>query len=444
MLFRTSLIRLLPLLYVLIAAGPLAAAPFAAIVMDARDGSVLHAENADARLHPASLTKMMTLYLTFEAIRDGRLKLDQMVTVSARAAREPPSRIGLREGQRVRVRDLIRAAAIKSANDAATALGEAIAGSEAAFARMMTAKARAMGMTRTTFRNAHGLTTPGHLSSARDMAILARHLMYDFPQYFNIFGRRTTPSLGKVIRNTNALLSSYDGADGIKTGYTVAAGYNLVASARRGSKRIIAVVFGGRSSRARNETVARLLDLGFRTAPARARIVRPGTGGLDPEVMVSSAPPPRAEPPAGLIERGIDAVADAVAAPVAAATAPPPPPLRATAVAQASPPPPRPDPRIAAIVPRPRPGPPAAAEWVVQLGAYRDRSFAIRALKAARNTGAPVLRDARPSVDRTVIRGVPLYQALLTGLTEERALAVCSRLRALPHPCRPQPVDAGG
>ena len=222
------------------------AAPFAALVMDARTGEVLYARNADTRLHPASLTKMMTLYITFEAISRGEISLDTMVTVSKRAAAEPPSKLGLKAGQKIALRYLIRAAAVKSANDAATALGEAIEGSEAKFARRMNKTAKALGMSRTTFKNAHGLTESGHLSTARDMTNLGRHLFFDYPQYYNLFSRRSTDAGMKSVSNTNRkFLAAYRGADGIKTGYTQAAGFNLVASAQRGQERVIATVFGG-------------------------------------------------------------------------------------------------------------------------------------------------------------------------------------------------------
>ena len=158
------------------------AAPYAALVMDARTGEVLHARNADTRLHPASLTKMMTLYIAFEAVERGEISLDQKVRISKHAASEPPSKLGLQSGQRITLRYLIRAAAVKSANDAATAIGEAISGSEAAFARRMTRTAKALGMNSTTFKNAHGLTETGHMSTARDMSKLGRHILYDYPQ----------------------------------------------------------------------------------------------------------------------------------------------------------------------------------------------------------------------------------------------------------------------
>ncbi len=276
--------------------NPASAAPYAAMVVDARSGKVLHARNADTRLHPASLTKMMTLYITFEAIRNGELSLDQKVTISKNAAAEPPSKLGLRSGQKMAVRYLIRAAAVKSANDAATALGEAVAGSEAAFARRMTRTAKALGMTKTTFKNAHGLTAKGHLSTARDMTTLGRHILYDYPEYYNLFSRTSTDAGLRVVYNTNRrLLGSYKGADGIKTGYTNAAGYNLVASAKRGDERIIATVFGGTSTPARNAKVAELLDLGFRRAPKYAKLRKPalpryqGNAGVQVAAAAASA-----------------------------------------------------------------------------------------------------------------------------------------------------------
>jgi len=252
------------------------AAQYAALVMDARTGKVLHAVNADTRVHPASLTKMMTLYIVFDEIRRGRLSLDQKITVSANASDEPPSRLGLKAGQQIELRYLIRAAAIKSANDAATAMGDFIGGSEPAFAAKMNAYARAMGMTNTTFKNANGLTREGHLSSARDMAILGRRLVYDFPQYYNIFSRNSTSAGIATVKNTNRrLLDAYPGADGIKTGYTKAAGFNLVSSAQRGNKRVIVALLGGSSTGARNAEVARLMDMGFAEMPATARLNPP-------------------------------------------------------------------------------------------------------------------------------------------------------------------------
>ncbi|MFX0542737.1 D-alanyl-D-alanine carboxypeptidase family protein [Roseovarius sp. S4756] len=253
-----------------------AAAPYAAMVIDARSGKVLHAENADARLHPASLTKMLTLYIAFEAIEHGEIGLDDNVVITRNAANEPPSKLGLKSGQKIRLRYLIRAAAVKSANDAATAIGEAIEGSEAAFARRMNRTAQALGMTRSTFKNAHGLTEEGHLSTARDMTIMGRHLFYDYPEYYNLFSRITADAgIRKVYHTNRKLLRDYKGADGIKTGYTRAAGFNLVASAQHGNERVIATVFGGRSTATRNARVAELLDIGFKKSPTQVAVNRP-------------------------------------------------------------------------------------------------------------------------------------------------------------------------
>jgi D-alanyl-D-alanine carboxypeptidase len=252
------------------------AAEYAALVMDARNGKVLHASNADTRLHPASLTKMMTLYIAFEAIENGEISLDTTVTISRKAASEPPSRLGLKAGQKIKLRYLIRAAAVKSANDSATAIGEAIEGSEAAFARRMNRTAKAIGMSRTTFKNAHGLTESGHLSTARDMSVLGRHVFYDYPEYYNLFSRKTADAGVRTVTHTNSrFLNSYKGADGIKTGYTSAAGFNLVASAQHGRERIITTVFGGRSTITRNARVTELMDLGFKRAGTRVAVHKP-------------------------------------------------------------------------------------------------------------------------------------------------------------------------
>ena len=258
------------------AATTASAAPFAAFVMDGRTGKEIYSQNADARLHPASLTKMMTLYMAFTAIERGQVRLDSRFTVTQHAAAQPPSRLGLRPGQQIELRYLIRAAAVKSANDAATAIAEGLAGSEPQFAAQMTGMARALGMRSSNFRNANGLTASGHYSTARDMTVLGRRLFYDFPQYYSIFSRRTADAGIATVASTNKrFLDSYAGADGIKTGYTKAAGFNLTASAQRGSKRVIATVLGGQSTAQRNAIMAQLLDAGFGRAPSQVREVRP-------------------------------------------------------------------------------------------------------------------------------------------------------------------------
>ena len=334
------------------------AAPYAAYVMDARTGETLYSENAETRLHPASLTKMMTLYIAFEEIERGNLSLDTMITVSKNAAAQPPSRLGLKAGQKIQLRYLIRAAAVKSANDAASAIGDHIGGTTDKFASRMTRTAKAIGMTDTTFKNANGLTAKGHLSTAKDMSTLGRHLFYDFPQYYNIFSRRSTDAGMAEVANTNRrFLDAYKGADGIKTGYTEPAGFNLTASAERGGVRIIATVFGGKSTADRNAKMADLLDLGFRKAPANANEAPPQTpaypnaddeliagsddqtdglpeveGGVAKTVRVAMAvktsPRPLARPAdqSGAAEEMVAQMADDIAGALAEATAAPPPP----------------------------------------------------------------------------------------------------------------------
>jgi len=269
-------VTLLALLVGVFAANRALAQPFASIIMDARTGEVLASSNANARLHPASLTKMMTLYIAFEAVENGEIDLDTRVQISRHAASQPPSRLGLRAGQRIAFRYLIRAAALRSANDAAAAIAEALEGSVANFSARMNRTAQAIGMTRTRFYNPHGLTHEGHLSTARDMATLGRQLYFDHPDYYNIFSRLSDDAGIATVRNTNrAFLNSYRGADGIKTGFTNAAGYNLAAMAERDGVRILVVVMGARSSAHRLQQVTQLMDRGFRMAPRRAATRRP-------------------------------------------------------------------------------------------------------------------------------------------------------------------------
>jgi D-alanyl-D-alanine carboxypeptidase len=293
-----GLVLALALAFVLTASG-LHAAPYAAYMIDARSGEVLYEENAQTRLHPASLTKMMTLYIAFEEISRGNISLDSMVTISKHAAAQPPSRLGLRAGQKIQLRYLVRAAAIKSANDAATAIGEFISGgSEPAFAERMTRTARAIGMDNSTFKNANGLTAKGHLSTAHDLTILGRRLFYDFPQFYNLFSRRSTDAGLATVNNTNRrFLDAYDGADGIKTGYTVPAGFNLTASAERDGKRLIATVMGGASTDDRNRKMSKMLDKGFAAAPRNAPVNPPPPAdyqGADAALVAEAAQAPDA------------------------------------------------------------------------------------------------------------------------------------------------------
>lgn len=233
---------------------------YAGIVVDVASGEVLYAEDADSPRRPASLAKLMTLYLLFEAIESGKLSMGDALPVSQNAARQPPSKLGLKAGGTIRVRDAILAICVRSANDVAVVVAEALAGSEPAFARQMTAKAKALGMASTTFRNASGLPAPPSLTTARDIAVLARRLQVDFPGRYGFFSTRTFRYAGRELRSTNQLLGAIPGVDGMKTGYIRASGYNLVASAKRGGRRIIVVVMGEKTGSARDGHVAALVD----------------------------------------------------------------------------------------------------------------------------------------------------------------------------------------
>ncbi len=251
------------LLWITPAAAQIGSARYSSIVVDVATGDVLEDVNADQPRHPASLTKMMTLYLTFEALRDRRIALDQQVPVSAHAASMEPSKLGIVPGSKLTVEQAILGLVTKSANDAAAALGELLGGSEDRFAQMMTLRARALGMSHTTFQNASGLPDPDQWTTARDLAVLSRRLIADFPAYYPYF---STPSFAwhrQVIFNHDNMLRSYPGADGLKTGYTEASGHNLVTSAVRGGVRLVGVVLGAASNGERDLHMASLLDQGF-------------------------------------------------------------------------------------------------------------------------------------------------------------------------------------
>lgn len=235
----------------------------AALILDGSTGKVLYARNADAIRHPASLTKMMTLYLLFEQLKNGQMTLATPLPVSEHAAIQHRTKLYLRAGTTIPVEQAIRAIVVCSANDVAVAIAEAIGGSESHFAEMMTAKARALGMTHTFYHNASGLPDDLQVTTASDLSILARHLAYDFPQYFPYFSTETFTWHGETHKTTDHLIGSYEGADGIKTGYTGASGFNLVSSVVRGGAHIIAVVMGGRTAQRRDAEMVHLLDTTF-------------------------------------------------------------------------------------------------------------------------------------------------------------------------------------
>ena len=250
--------------FALLCATTIFAAPYAAIVINADTGEVLHEENADTRLHPAGLTKLMTLYVAFDAIESGLVGLDETIRISKKAEVEPPAKLGLRSGQRIKLRYLLRAAAVKGANDASTAIAEGIDGSEAAFARRMNGYSQELGLTRSTWKNAHGLTEKGHLTTARDIANLFAAHQRDFPDYFNLFSRITTNAgLRDVVNSARRLLINLRGTEGAKYGYTRAAGFNMTALVRHRDVGIVVVVFGARSTATLNKQVAMLADKAF-------------------------------------------------------------------------------------------------------------------------------------------------------------------------------------
>jgi D-alanyl-D-alanine carboxypeptidase len=234
--------------------------PYADIVLDASSGKVLHADKADELRHPASLTKIMTLYLLFEKLEAGKFRLDSQLAVSERASEQAPTKLGLKPGQTIEVEDAIRGLVTKSANDAAVTVAEAIGGSEHDFAEMMTAKARALGMTRTVYRNASGLPNDEQATTARDQATLGRAIQDRFPRYYRYFATPSFTWQGETLRNHNHLLGRVEGMDGIKTGYTQASGFNLVASVRRVDRHIVSVVLGGTSAGARDARMRSLIE----------------------------------------------------------------------------------------------------------------------------------------------------------------------------------------
>lgn len=236
---------------------------YSSIVVDERSGQIISSANADEFRFPASLTKMMTIYMVFEAIRDRRLNFSDAVPVSSWASSMPPTKLGLVPGTSLTVEQAVMGLVTKSANDAAAALGELIGGDEDRFAQLMTIRAHALGMSRTTFRNASGLPDWGQVTTARDLAVLARHLIQDFPQFYHYFSIPSFVFHGRIVPNHQAMLRSYAGADGLKTGYTEASGYNVVTSALRGDVRLIGVVMGASNGWERDQHMSALLDQGF-------------------------------------------------------------------------------------------------------------------------------------------------------------------------------------
>ena len=316
---RAIAILLVPALLLASLAVPAQATPqFSAITVDARNGKILFSDSVDGLRHPASLTKMMTLYVLFQDLKAGKIKLNTPLRVSARAASMAPSKLDLKAGTTISVEDAIKGLVTRSANDAAATIAENLGGTESNYAARMTRVAHSIGMSHTNFANASGLPNPLQITTARDMATLGLRLMRDFPQYYPYFRIQQFVFRGRIIRTHNALVGRFDGTDGIKTGYVAASGYNLVTSTKRGNKRLVGVVMGGRSTASRNAFMMRMFENLFAKASDGTMIAAlPGTseGTINPLSNLKTASTNKAPAP--------DAGSDDMAAAAAAAAAGP-------------------------------------------------------------------------------------------------------------------------
>ncbi len=289
---------------------------YASLVIDADSGVVISESNADKVLHPASLTKIMTLMMVFDALESGRASLNDNVRISNHATGAAPSKLGLPAGSSIKLKDAILALVTKSANDIAVAVAEHIGGSESKFAQLSTNRAQELGMYSTRFVNAHGLHNPRQVTTARDMAKLARYIIYRHPQYYKYFSTKSFTYKGKTYNNHNRLLGVYPGMDGLKTGFINASGFNLVASVKRGDRRIIGVVFGGRTAASRNAHMTEILDAAWKKLPRLqiaianppAPLHKPYMGSdiasLKPQVVSYKAPNQQADPIAAVLAQG--------------------------------------------------------------------------------------------------------------------------------------------
>ncbi len=368
-----------------------ALAGYAAIVVDQTTGEVIHERFANERNYPASLTKMMTLYMVFTAIKNGRLKMDSPLGVSANANKQAPSKVGLKVGDTIKVEDAILALVTKSANDVAVVVAEALAGSEERFAEAMTKRAHALGMAQTTFRNASGLPDSGQISSARDMARLAIALRRDYPTYYKYFSTASFDYNGASFINHNKLLGRYDGVDGVKTGFTQASGFNLVASAERDGRRLVAVVMGGDTARQRDRQVMRLLDGAFGLAP------------MPRDLKVADRGPAKAT---ASVER------------------------KAKSKRLAS--------KALDLAPKQNAGIKRSTRkaYVIQVGAYDSKGAAHKALEKVSTKVGSLIEGSERDVSKIKLkRGKTLYRATFSGLSKNVAYKACKQLSRTKVPC---------
>lgn len=388
---------------------PALAAGYSSIVVDAASGEVIHEMNADVGNYPASLTKIMTTYLTFEALKSGRITLKTQFPVSEHASVQAPSKLGLNAGDTISVENAILGVVTKSANDAAVVLAEGIGGSEQAFAEKMTAKARVLGMNATYFHNASGLPDPDQVTTARDMSVLARAVLRDFPEYYHYYSTPQFTYDGHVFENHNRMLRTYRGADGIKTGYIRASGFNLVASAERDGRRLIGVVLGSQSPSARNAQMARLLDSSFLSAATRLAALsgKPAGKPDDANVAGAAAAPAEAQASTQVASAETPAAEIADAPPAAAAS---------SSHSKVK---------------------PAGLDrgWGVQVGAFSRFGAAHLAASKATRSAHKLLSRSKILIDTAEDDGETVYRARIMGLTETRAHKACAVLAAKKMEC---------
>ncbi|KQV30928.1 D-alanyl-D-alanine carboxypeptidase [Rhizobium sp. Root73] len=444
------------------------AAQYAGIVVDAKTGKVLYSENADSLRYPASLTKMMTLYLTFEALEAGKINENTPVPFSKNASAEPPSKLGVRSGNSITVEQAILSMVTRSANDSSTALGELLGGSEERFARIMTNKARALGMTRTTYRNANGLPNDAQMTTARDQARLGMALRQHFPQYYSYFSTRSFRFGKQTIGNHNRLLGNVRGVDGIKTGYTRAAGFNLVTSAQADGRSIVGVVMGGKSGGARDAQmralVAKYMPAASRrgggnlvaetadaptmqTAQAVAQPVETAVAATGGSFNLPSNGPVPDFRYSGETTKSIEV---AYAAPVKASANPlltqkvMPNTLEAQSrkLAKAAPVPAADvDNQITNSVAKPAAETAAVADnvpagWVIQIGATPDKAQAMTLLDNAKDKGGKALRGATPFTVAFASGDSQLYRARFGGFSDQnKAVSACKTLKSKGFAC---------
>ena len=435
--------------------------PYAAMVVDVKSGKTLHAVNEDALRHPASITKVMTLYMLFEQMERGKFALDSDLTISAHAAAQAPSKLGLRPGQTISVEDAIKAIVTKSANDVACAIGENIAGSEERFAEMMTAKARALGMSRTRYANASGLPDPDQITTARDLTLLARAIQDRFPHYYRYFQTRSFAFRGRVIGNHNRLLGNVQGVDGIKTGYTRDSGFNLMTAAKSEGRQIVAIVLGGKSGASRDRIMADLVRSSLPRAYAGARVSPAVTEVAErarPAVVADAVSRTRTQI-ASADDEDVETTGTTGEpldlAPKAAATTTPggvwkpgpqglPRAAQAYAGGSAQPPFPGASKSAARVASVERDEPPKAVSgarvvptaWVIQLGAMDDETKARSMLSEARAKVGGSLSKAAPYTVKVEHGGTTLFRARFSGFAEQdTAQEACSALKRSGFSC---------